>query len=157
MATFATVDEYIESFPPETQSILVRVRAAMRRGAPSAGERISYGIPTFTLDDRYVIYFAGWKRHIAVYPIPDGDDALQRDLEPYRAAKGTLRFPLDAPIPYELIERTAAAAMRARSAERSERASGTSGAPPHRGHRRRRPHGGLGPRVRRSDARICDA
>ena len=119
MATFTTVDEYIESFPSATRSVLEGVRAAMRRGAPTAGERISYGIPTFTLDDRYVIYFAGWKRHIAVYPIPDGDAALQRDLEPYRAAKGTLRFPLDAPIPYELIERTAAAAMRARSTERS--------------------------------------
>jgi uncharacterized protein YdhG (YjbR/CyaY superfamily) len=117
MATFATVEEYIESFPPETRSILERVRAAMRRGAPTAGERISYGIPTFTLDDRYVIYFAGWKRHIAIYPIPDGDARLQGDLEPYRAAKGTLRFPLDAPIPYELIERTAAAAMQARSAD----------------------------------------
>ena len=119
MAKFATVDEYIGSFPPETRSILEGVRAAMRRGAPAAGERISYDIPTFTLDDRYVIYFAGWKRHIAIYPIPEGDAALQRDLEPYKAAKGTLRFPLDAPIPYELIERTAAAAMRAHSAKRS--------------------------------------
>ncbi len=118
MATFTTVDEYIESFPPETRSVLEEVRAAMRRGAPTAGERISYGIPTFTLDDRYVIYFAGWKRHISIYPVPDGDAALQRDLEPYRAAKGTLRFPLGSPIPYELIERTAAAAMQARSAKR---------------------------------------
>jgi uncharacterized protein YdhG (YjbR/CyaY superfamily) len=119
MPTFATVDEYIESFPPETRSILEEVRAAMRRGAPQAGERISYGIPTLTLDDRYVIYFAGWKRHISIYPVPEGDAALRRDLEPYRAAKGTLRFPLDAPMPYELIERTAAAAMRARSTARS--------------------------------------
>ena len=114
MATFTTVDEYIESFPPETRNVLEQVRAAMRRGAPQAGERISYGIPTFTLDDRYVIYFAGWKRHISIYPIPDGDAALRRELEPYRAAKGTLRFPLDSPIPDELIERIAAAAMRAR-------------------------------------------
>ena len=118
MATFATVDEYIESFPPETRGILEQVRAAMRRGAPAAGERISYGIATFTVDDHYLIYFAGWKRHISIYPIPEVDVTLQRDLEPYRAAKATLRFQLDAPIPYELIERTAAAAMRARSSER---------------------------------------
>ena len=116
MATFETIDAYIASFPPETRGILEQVRAAIRRGAPSAGERMSYGIPTFTLDDRYLIYFAGWKRHIAVYPIPAGDATLQRDLEPYKAAKGTLRFPLDAPIPFDLIERTTAAAMRAREA-----------------------------------------
>lgn len=115
MAKVATIDEYIASFEPGTRTILEDVRAAIRRGAPSAGERISYGIPTFTVDDRYLLYFAGWKRHIAVYPVPAGDTALQRDVEPYKAAKGTLRFPLSAPIPYALIERIAAAALRERA------------------------------------------
>ncbi len=91
--TFETVDEYIASFPPERQAILEDVRGAMRRGAPGTEERISYGIPAFTLDGRYLIYFAGWKQHVSVYPIPETDDALEQAIAPYRAAKGTLRFP----------------------------------------------------------------
>jgi uncharacterized protein YdhG (YjbR/CyaY superfamily) len=114
MARFATVDAYIASFPPETRTILENVRRAMRKAAPETEEAISYGIPTFTLDGRYVIYFAGWKHHIAIYPIPVGDEALARDIAPYRHSKGTLRFPLKEPIPYDLIGRLAAAAVRAR-------------------------------------------
>jgi uncharacterized protein YdhG (YjbR/CyaY superfamily) len=117
MAKYTTVDEYIASFPPEHRAILEKVRRAMRGAAPGTEESISYGIPTFTLNGRYVIYFAGWKRHISIYPIPQGDEALQRDLAPYVAAKGTLRFPLDKPIPYDLIERLTAAAIRARAAK----------------------------------------
>jgi uncharacterized protein YdhG (YjbR/CyaY superfamily) len=117
MAKPATVDEYVASFPPEMRTILEQVRRAMRRSAPGTEETISYGIPTFTLNGRYVIYFAGWKRHIAIYPIPQGDEALERDIAPYRAAKGTLHFPLDKPIPYDLIERLTAAAIRARVAK----------------------------------------
>lgn len=118
MAKFATVDAYIASFPPETRTILENVRRAMRKGAPGTEEAISYGIPTFTLDGRYVIYFAGWKHHISIYPIPAGDEALARDIAPYRHAKGTLRFPLKEPIPYELIERLVVAAVRARGSAR---------------------------------------
>jgi uncharacterized protein YdhG (YjbR/CyaY superfamily) len=118
MAKFSSVDEYVASFPPETRAILEKVRRAMRSAAPGTEETISYDIPTFTLDGRYVIYFAGWKRHISIYPIPHGDEALQRDLAPYVAAKGTLRFPLDKPIPYDLIERLTAAAIRARVTKR---------------------------------------
>jgi uncharacterized protein YdhG (YjbR/CyaY superfamily) len=117
MATPATVDEYVASFPPETRTVLEKVRRTMRSAAPGTEETISYGIPTFTLNGRYVIYFAGWKRHISIYPIPQGDEALRQDLAPYVAAKGTLRFPLDKPIPYDLIERLTAAAIRARVAK----------------------------------------
>lgn len=113
---FETVDQYIASFPPDRQRILEEVRAAMRRGAPGTEERISYGIPTFELDGRYLIYFAGWKAHVSVYPIPHGDASLEAAIDPYRAAKGTLRFPLDEPIPYDLIERLAAAALDERRA-----------------------------------------
>jgi uncharacterized protein YdhG (YjbR/CyaY superfamily) len=109
-----TVDEYIASFPPDVQNILQTVRATIRRAAPGSEETISYGIPTFTLDGRYLVYFAGWKRHISIYPIPEGDAALQKALAPYKHAKGTLRFPLNEPIHYDLIERLVAAAMRAR-------------------------------------------
>jgi uncharacterized protein YdhG (YjbR/CyaY superfamily) len=109
LATFATVDEYIASFPPEVQRTLEEVRAAIREVVPGTEERISYGIPTFTLDGRYVVYFSGWKRHVSVYPIPDtsGDAALERELKPYMAGKGTLKFALDRPMPVELIQRVA--------------------------------------------------
>jgi uncharacterized protein YdhG (YjbR/CyaY superfamily) len=114
MPKFSTVDEYIASFPEERRTILEEIRRTMRGAAPGTEETISYDIPTFTLDGRYVIYFAGWKRHIAIYPIPRGDEALEQDITPYVAAKGTLHFPYDKPIPYDLIERLTAAALRAR-------------------------------------------
>lgn len=72
-----------------------------------AGDRISYGIPTITLDDHYVVCFAAWKHHISVYPVPDGDEAFESEISPFRAAKVPLKFPLGKPIPYELIEKAA--------------------------------------------------
>jgi uncharacterized protein YdhG (YjbR/CyaY superfamily) len=106
----ATVDEYIASFPPYVQRTLTEVRATIRKATPGTEERISYGIPTFTLDGRYVVYFSGWKRHISVYPIPDveADAELARQIAPYQAGKGTLKFPLDEPMPLELIASVAA-------------------------------------------------
>lgn len=109
--TFRTVDEYIASFPTDVQEQLQGVRRAMRAAAPGTEEAISYGIPTFTLDGRYLIYFAGWKRHISVYPTPAVNAQLDKEIERYKASKGTLRFPLNEPIPYELIGRLAAAAL----------------------------------------------
>jgi len=109
--TFRTVDEYIASFPADVQEQLQGVRRAMRAAAPETEEAVSYGIPTFTLDGRYLIYFAGWKRHISVYPIPAVNAQLDKEIERYKAGKGTLRFPLNEPIPYELIGRLAAAAL----------------------------------------------
>ena len=106
---FATVDEYIASFPAEVQAVLEAIRAAIRAVVPGTEERISYGIPTFALDGRYVVYFSGWKRHVSVYPIPDTsmDAAFGRELKPYMAGKGTLKFALDQPLPIELIQRVA--------------------------------------------------
>jgi len=112
--TIRTVDEYISSFPADVQEQLQAVRRAMRAAAPGTEEAISYGIPTFMLDGRYLVYFAGWKRHISIYPIPAVDAQLDREIERYKAGKGTLRFPLDEPIPYDLIGRLVAAAMRNR-------------------------------------------
>lgn len=86
----------------------------MRAAAPGAKEAITYAIPTLLLDGRYLMYFAGWKRHISVYPIPSGDAQLDKEIERFKAGKGTLRFPLNEPIPYELIGRLVAAAMRNR-------------------------------------------
>jgi uncharacterized protein YdhG (YjbR/CyaY superfamily) len=108
MATFETVQAYLASFPDDVQPILEQVRTAIRAAVPGAEETISYDIPTFKLAGKPVVYFAGWKRHVSVYPIPDVDEAMERELAPYRTAKGTLKFPLDLPIPYPLIGRTAA-------------------------------------------------
>ena len=105
MATaFATIDDYIGSFPEDVQPILQQVRDTIGDVAPGADETISYGMPTMTLDGRYLVYFAGWKNHISVYPAPDGDESFERQIAPYRASKGTLKFPLRKPVPYDLIE-----------------------------------------------------
>jgi uncharacterized protein YdhG (YjbR/CyaY superfamily) len=104
----STVDGYIAGFLPDTRAMLEDVRATIRGAVPSAREAISYGIPSFQLDGRDIVYFAGWKGHISVYPLPNGDPELVREMAPYRAGKGTLRFPLTQPIPYPLIGRIAA-------------------------------------------------
>jgi uncharacterized protein YdhG (YjbR/CyaY superfamily) len=120
VASFTTVDEYIAQYPPEVQRILEEVRAAIRTAVPQTEERISYGIPTFALDGRYVVYFSGWKRHVSVYPIPDtsADPALERELKPYMAGKGTLKFALDRPMPIPLIQRVAKRLLEQRLARR---------------------------------------
>jgi uncharacterized protein YdhG (YjbR/CyaY superfamily) len=105
---FASIDDYISAFPEDVQIILKEVRRTIRKAAPAADETISYQIPTFTLNGRHLVYFAGWKRYISLYPLPAVDEALERELTPYRAAKSTVRFPLGKPIPYDLIERLVA-------------------------------------------------
>ena len=102
---FASVDAYLDSFPEDVRLVLAQVRAAMHRAAPGAGERISYKIPTLTLNGRALAYFAGWTAHVSVYPVPSGDGEFSAAIAPYQAGKGTLRFPLDTPVPYDLVER----------------------------------------------------
>jgi uncharacterized protein YdhG (YjbR/CyaY superfamily) len=104
---FATIDEYVGSFPVDVQAVLEEIRRRIRSALPSAQEAIRYDIPTFLVNGRSVVHFAGWKQHVSVYPVPAGDQAFQREIQPYRAGKGTLKFPLDQPIPYHLIERVA--------------------------------------------------
>lgn len=101
----ALVDEYIAKFPADVQKVLTEVRAIMQAAAPGAEEKISYGIPTFVVDGKYLIYFAGWKKHISIYPVPVGDDAFNQKIAPYVAGKGTLKFPLDEPLPMKLISK----------------------------------------------------
>ena len=112
-----TVDEYIQTFPDDLQVILQQIRETIQRTIPDAAEKISYGIPTFTLNDKYVVYFSGWKHHISLYPIPRAEE-LQGELEQYKEGQGTLKFPLDEPIPYDLIEKVAKA-LAAENAERT--------------------------------------
>ena len=109
-----SVDEYIASFPADVQAVLEEVRRTIHAVVPRAGEKISYQIPTITLDGKSLLYFSGWKEHISVYPIPPVDDALAAAIEPYRSGKGTLKFPLNDPIPYDLITRLTQAFLAAR-------------------------------------------
>jgi uncharacterized protein YdhG (YjbR/CyaY superfamily) len=104
---FTSVDEYIASFPADVQAVLGQVRRAILGAVPGAGEAISYRIAAVTLDGAPLLYFAGWKRHVSLYPVPAGDAEFERALEPYRAAKSTLRFPLSQPVPLDLIARVA--------------------------------------------------
>ena len=113
---FDTVDAYVDAQPPANQQILNEIRRRVRTIAPDATEAISYQIPTFKLDGRYLVYFAGWKAHIAVYPIPAGDEAFAEAIEPYRAAKGSLHFPHDKPLPLALVRKAVKFALRARQA-----------------------------------------
>ena len=99
---FESVDDYISTFPPDVQTVLQAVRKTIHAAAPGAKESISYQIPTFTIDGRPVVYLAGWKKHVSVYPVPALDEELERQL-PYLSGKGTAKFPLGKPIPYELI------------------------------------------------------
>jgi uncharacterized protein YdhG (YjbR/CyaY superfamily) len=103
-----TIDEYISGFPADTQVILTRVRETVRDAAPEAVETMSYGIPTYDVGGKHLIFFAGWKRHISLYPLPAGDDAYQQRIAQYKRVKSTVQFPLDEPIPYDLISETVA-------------------------------------------------
>ena len=116
------IDEYITAFPPDIQEILQRIRATIREAAPDAQEAISYAMPTFKLYGN-LVHFAAFKKHIGFYPTPSGTEKFQQQISGYKAAKGSIQFPLDQPIPYDLItaivkfrvqENLAAAAAKAR-------------------------------------------
>jgi uncharacterized protein YdhG (YjbR/CyaY superfamily) len=103
-ATPKSIDEYIASFSPEVQAILGRIRLTIRNAAPDSRETISYKMPAFTLNG-ILVYFAAFKKHIGLFPPVSGDARLEKAISPYAGEKGNLRFPLDQPIPYGLIER----------------------------------------------------
>lgn len=101
------IDEYIASFPEDVREILEKIRATIRKAAPDAQERISYQMPTFALEGN-LVHFAAFKEHIGFYPTPSGIESFKNDLSGYETSKGTVRFPLDKPIPYDLISRIVA-------------------------------------------------
>jgi uncharacterized protein YdhG (YjbR/CyaY superfamily) len=103
-ATPKSIDEYLAKFPPDVRTILDRIRLTIHRAAPEAQESISYQMPAFT-QSGVLVYFAAFKSHIGVYPPVSGDAALEKATSPYAGEKGNLRFPLNQPIPYGLIER----------------------------------------------------
>jgi uncharacterized protein YdhG (YjbR/CyaY superfamily) len=107
-ANFQSVDDYLASQPEAAQPVLQRVRNAIRAAVPKAEEMISYQIPAYKLDGERLIYFAGWKQHYSIYPAGERLVAeFQKELAPYEISKGTIRFPLDEPVPATLIKRIA--------------------------------------------------
>ncbi len=101
---FTTIDEYIASFPDEIQSKLQTIRQTIRAAAPEASEKISYQMPTFYLNGN-LVHFAAFKRHIGFYPTPAVIEAFHAELSGYHWAKGSVQFPLDQPLPLDLITR----------------------------------------------------
>lgn len=98
------IDEYIEAFPGNVQKILQKIRKTIQKAAPNAEEAITYAIPTFRLNGN-LIYFAGYENHVSVYPRPRGVKEFEKEVAQYEGGKGTLRFPLDQPVPFDLIAR----------------------------------------------------
>lgn len=101
---YASIDEYIAQFPEDLQIKLNELRAVIKAAAPEAKERISYQMPTFTLNGN-LVHFAAFKNHIGFYPAPSGIQAFEEELSRYAGAKGSIRFPINEPLPLDLIRR----------------------------------------------------
>jgi uncharacterized protein YdhG (YjbR/CyaY superfamily) len=99
-----TIDQYIAGFPADVQQILQQIRQTIREAAPDAQEAISYQMPTFKLYGN-LVHFAAYKKHIGFYPTPSGIEAFKDELAPYASSKGAVQFPLDQPMPNDLIRR----------------------------------------------------
>ncbi len=130
MAKTTTVAAYIAGMPPVARRALKQLRTAIKAAAPGITERISYRIPTFDLDGQYLLYIAAFEEHVSVYPVtPEMLARYGKAIAPYRAGKGTLRFPLDAPIPTDLVAKLAKVRVRERraSARRSGARAGPTG------------------------------
>jgi uncharacterized protein YdhG (YjbR/CyaY superfamily) len=112
-----TIDAYIAGFPDDVQEILQKIRMTIRAAAPDAEETIKYQMPTFTLQGN-LVHFAAFKEHIGFYPVPSGIEQFKDELSIYKGGKGSVRFPLDEPIPYDLIGRI----VKFRVKENSEKA-----------------------------------
>lgn len=104
-STARSIDEYIAGFPPETQKVLEEVRALIRACAPGAAETISYAIPTFDLNGKHLVHFAGYEKHIGFYPTASGIEAFKDEIKHYKWARGTVQFPLNESMPMDLIRR----------------------------------------------------
>jgi uncharacterized protein YdhG (YjbR/CyaY superfamily) len=102
---YKDIDEYIRTFPPDIQAVLGKIRQTIKAAAPGAVETISYQMPAFKLNGKMLVFFAAFKNHIGFYPLPSGITSFEKDLSNYAWSKGTVRFPLDKPIPYDLVEK----------------------------------------------------
>lgn len=99
------IGDYIAGFPPDTRRALEAVRATIRDAAPGATETISYAMPTFDLGGKHLVHFAAFARHIGLYPTPRGIEAFEEELSRYKRGKGSVQFPLDEPMPLDLVRR----------------------------------------------------
>jgi uncharacterized protein YdhG (YjbR/CyaY superfamily) len=97
-----TIDEYIDGFPPDVRAKLAQMRSTIRKSAPEATEKIAYGVPTFYLNGN-LVHFAAFQHHVGFYPGPSGITRFQKELKRYKSAKGSVQFPLDEPLPLELV------------------------------------------------------
>ena len=112
------IDAYIADFPGDVQTIMRQFRKTIMKAAPEATESISYGIAAFSLYGRPLVYFAGFKRHIGFYATPTGHEQFKEDFAPYKTGKGSVQFPLDKPMPYDLVTKV----VKFRAKENAERA-----------------------------------
>ena len=101
---YSTIDEYINIFPPDIRTILEKMRQTIKKAAPGAAETISYQMPAFRLNGN-LVYFAAFKNHIGFYPTSSGIEAFKTEISQYKWSKGAVQFPLDKPIPYDLVEK----------------------------------------------------
>ncbi len=115
MKNSRSVDDYISGFPEETQALLQKIRKTIKEALPEAEERISYGIPTYTLPAGNVVHFGGYPKHIGFYPGSIGVSMFKDRLDDYNTSKGTIQFQLDQPIPYNLIKEITVACAKERS------------------------------------------
>jgi uncharacterized protein YdhG (YjbR/CyaY superfamily) len=113
-----SIDEYIKNAPSSTQKMLKQIRAIVKKTAPLAEEVISYSIPAFKLNKTILIYFAGWRNHVSMYPVPKANQTLQKEIFRYQTGKGTLQFPLDKPLPLKFATKI----VKLRVKENTERA-----------------------------------
>jgi uncharacterized protein YdhG (YjbR/CyaY superfamily) len=104
MKSYSTIDEFIAGFPAPVQKILTQLRETIRKAAPEAEETINYGIPTFKLGGN-LVHFGCYAKHIGFYPTPTAISAFKKELKPYKCSKGTVQFPLDQPVPLDLVRR----------------------------------------------------
>lgn len=102
---FETMDEYIKTFPKGVRSILEKMRQTIQKAAPEAVEAISYQMPTFKLNGKNLVHFTPFKNHIGFYPIPSGIEAFKKELGPYKQGKGSVQFPIDKAVPYDLVRK----------------------------------------------------
>ena len=110
----ADVEDYIAGYPDDIQQILRRIRRIFADRVPDAGEKISYQMPSVTMGGSYLVYFAAWKQHIGMYPIPIAEQALESRIAVYRGAKDAVKFGYNKPSPYDLIEQIADLLVRRR-------------------------------------------
>jgi uncharacterized protein YdhG (YjbR/CyaY superfamily) len=119
-ATPQNIDEYIAGFPKDVQKILQKIRMTIQKAAPDAEEAIKYQIPTFTLKGN-LVHFAAYQNHVGFYPSPTGIEKFKNELSIYGSGKGTLKFPLDKPIPFDLISKIVKFKVEERLAESKEK------------------------------------